>query len=162
MSPLYTVFLPTRCVFASPFTQPLPSVVETYTSRLCLTASYCSCCSNSILQTELNSLLSNPLVRYASPVDHISWNSGMTWCYFGCLRVRYYPPAKSCPPSSPISRRGGARRPRRYDTSKLRQQMRSRFDGFALPPHLCLLLLRSFGTLTRLALAANLLEGHRW
>ena len=40
---------------------------------------------------------------------------GMTWCYFGCLRRRYSPPAESCPPSSPVSRRGGARRPRRND-----------------------------------------------
>lgn len=38
--------------------------------------------------------------------------------------------------------------------------MRSRFDGLALPPRLFILLQRSFGTLTRFALAANLLEGH--
>lgn len=36
----------------------------------------------------------------------------------------------------------------------------SRFDGFRLAPHLCLPAQRSFGTLARLALAANLLEGH--
>lgn len=86
---------------------------------------YCSYCTNSILQSESNRLFVLVSWLGAPFRSAIIIEFEMTWCYFGCLRRRYSPPAKSCPPSNPISRRGGARHPRRHDGSRLPVRFRS-------------------------------------
>lgn len=62
---------PNRIGLCQCLTQPLPLIVGTYILRLCLTASYCSCCSNLILQLELNQSGNRcPWHLFAYPLDH--------------------------------------------------------------------------------------------
>jgi len=114
---LHHVF-PNRCGHAALLTQPLPSAVGMHINgrvagRLLL-----------LLHQFYTSIGVEPSIHPSLWLG-VPFRSAiiiefeMAWCYFGCLRERYLPPAKSCPPSSSICRRGGARRPRRHDGSRL-------------------------------------------
>lgn len=64
---------PSRIGLRQFLTQPLFSVAETYTSRLCLTVGYCSYCSNLILQLESNQFTIGSLCTYSPcPFGHLS------------------------------------------------------------------------------------------